>query len=244
MKLKVVFLFLLAATLISCKNISDVEYVTLSGIVTDFYKSPVNSAVVKIKNKDFDDIYETFTDKYGRYSLKVKKGIYYSIYVIKEDDYGKSKLEYWAWNVPLLKDLVLNAGYDRLEVYGINVFEPKVKPYDTYRIYFRPKSLKKFLEIDEINKGDTIDIAPALTKKDITVKINGVVVGIKTIDRVLEFSSRGNYIFAYEIQVMKPEKSILTLAEKVDGFDKISVFVHSPETGEKGEADYFYKQKN
>jgi predicted small secreted protein len=29
MKLKVVFLFLLAAILISCKNTSDVEYVTL-----------------------------------------------------------------------------------------------------------------------------------------------------------------------------------------------------------------------
>jgi hypothetical protein len=146
--------------------------------------------------------------------------------------------------VPLLKDLVLKAGYDRLEVYGINVFEPKVKPYDTYRIYFRPMSLKKYIEIGEIKKGDTIDIAPALTKKDITVKINGVVAGIKTIDRVLEFSSRGNYIFAYEIQVMKPEKSILTPAEKVDGFDKISVFVYSPETREMGEADYFYKQKN
>jgi hypothetical protein len=73
MKLKVVFLFLLAAILISCKNTSDVEYITLSGIVMDFNKSPVDSAVLKIKNKDFDDMYETFTDTYGRYSLKAKR---------------------------------------------------------------------------------------------------------------------------------------------------------------------------
>jgi len=240
MKLNVVLFFLLTAVFVSC-NYKNNEYVTLSGTVTDFDDNPIDSAVLKIKDKNFDDIYETLTDKNGRYSLEVKKGIYYSIFVIRKNDYGKSKLEYWAWNVPILEDLQLNPRYDNLEVYGINVFEPKVNPYDTYRIYFRPMSLKKYFKAGEIEKGDTIKIAPKLTKDDITVKINGVVSDVKTVDQVLEYSSGGNYIFAYEIQVLKPAKDILTPYEKVKGFDRISVFVHSTETGEKGEADYFYK---
>ncbi len=43
----------------------------------------------------------------------------------------------------------INPQYNNLEIYGVNVTEPQVGPYDTYMIYFRPMSLKKSMDIVE-----------------------------------------------------------------------------------------------
>ncbi|NPA36406.1 MAG: carboxypeptidase regulatory-like domain-containing protein [Chlorobi bacterium] len=242
MSSRYLFLLMTVVFVVSCSEEKNSNYATLYGIVTDFDGNPIDSASVKIKDRNFNNLYETVTDKKGRYYIKVKKDIYPSVFVIREDEYAKTKLEYWAWNVPVLNNLELNCRYGKIEIYGVNVFEPKVNPYDTYRIYFRPMSLGKYLTTSEIKKGDTIAIAPRLIKNDITVTINGIETGIKTLDRVLEYSSAGNYIFAYEMQVLKPDSTAISASQKTTGFDKISVFIHSSETGEKGEADYFYKQ--
>ena len=217
--------------------------VKLYGTVTDFNKNPVDSAIIRVKNKKFENLYETITDKNGKYSLDVEKGMYYSIYSIKEKDYGKRKLEYWAWNVPINKDLEINPMYDKIEIYGIHAFEPKTGPYDTYRIYFRPMSLTKYQKIKKINKGDTLNIAPEkLTISELKIKINDVAATIKTIDKVLEYNTSDNYIFAYEVQVIEPENNNLPESEKVEGYDKISIEINSSETNEKGKAEYFIER--
>ena len=105
------------------------EMVRIYGRVTDFFNNPVDSALVLIKNKNFENLYEGISDKNGYFSIYVPKNIYYCIYVIKPEEYGKSKLEYWAWNVPAYEDLNINPKYDRMEIYGINAFEPQVRPF-------------------------------------------------------------------------------------------------------------------
>lgn len=226
-------------------KISDNNKVKLYGTVSDFNNNPIDSVLVRVKNKNFDNLYETVTDKKGKYSLELEKGIYYSIYAIKEKDYAKEKLEYWAWNVPIIKDLELNPKYDRIEIYGIHAFEPKTKPYDTYRIYFRPMSLSKYLKIKKIEKGDTLDIAPEkLTTEELKIKINNVFVKIQTIDKILEFNTSDNYIYAYEVQVIKPKNNNLSKTERVEGYDKISIEINSLETNEKGKAEYFIERNS
>ncbi len=242
-------LFILLIFTLSCNteksdtNDNKTGYVRLFGKVTDFNNNPVDSVVIKVKDKNFNDLYQTLSDKNGNYSLNVKKGVYYSIYAIKESDYGITKLEYWAWNVPLFKDLEINPQYDRMEVYGIHAFEPKVNPYDTYRVYFRPMSLTKYQNVENAEKSDTIDIAPeSLTEKDLTVKINNVKTKIVSIDKVTEFHTSGKYIFAYEIQVIKPKTGTLKKSEKIEGYDKITIEINSQETKEKGKGECFIKK--
>jgi len=48
----------------------------------------------------------------------------------------------------------INPQYDRMEIYGINVFEPQVTPQETYMLYFRPMSLAKTLAIVDRQKVD------------------------------------------------------------------------------------------
>ncbi len=115
--------------------------VRIYGHVTDFNNNPVDSVSVwlkqnidslELKNKDkiFENSHETFTDSNGYFSMEVEPGIYYCLYAIKEVDYGKTKLEYWAWNIPVYNDLVINPQYDRMEIYGISGFEPKRGPFN------------------------------------------------------------------------------------------------------------------
>jgi len=245
--MKKILLFLIFISIISCKskksntaNRKD-EYVRLFGTVTDFNNEPIDSVLIRVKNKNFENLYETLSDKNGDYSLQVKKGIYFSIYAIKEKDYGKSKLEYWAWNIPIIQNLEINPQYDKMEVYGIHVFEPKLAPYETYRIYFRPMSLSKSQRIKEIQKGDTLDIAPKrLTKNDLKVKVNNVYAEIMTIDKVIKYAN-SNYIYAYEIEVIKPKQRSLKNTENVNEYDKITIEINSLETNEKGKGECFIK---
>jgi hypothetical protein len=123
------------------------EQFVISGKVTDFKGQPIDSVTVRLKNRTFANVYETISDSNGNYSMKVDKGDYYCLYAIKLSEYRVSKLEYWAWNVPVYEDIVINPQYDNMEIYGINVFEPQVTPQETYMIYFRPMCLSKNVKI-------------------------------------------------------------------------------------------------
>ena len=222
----------------SCTNEENYEnkFVYISGKVTDFENNPIEKVKVAIKNKDFKDIYQTETNNKGNYSIKVKKSKYFALYAIKESDYGKTKLEYWAWNIPAFNNLEINPQYNNLEIYGVHIFEPKIKPNDTYRIYLRPMSLKKFKQMD--NTKDTINILPILKKDEIKIEINNKNVEIKTLDRILEFNTTNKYIYAYELQVLKPKINTKKF------FDKITIKINSLETQEKGKSDYFFIKKD
>ena len=157
--------------MISVSILHGQDKVRIYGQVTDLNNQPVDSASVWLKQnidslsienkgKIFENSYETFTDSNGFFSMEIEPGTYYCLYAIYENDYGKTKLEYWAWNLPIYKDLEINPRYDRMEIYGINGFEPQRGPFNTYMIYFRPMSLTKALSLSKESKSDTIDIAP------------------------------------------------------------------------------------
>ncbi|MFT3737612.1 MAG: carboxypeptidase-like regulatory domain-containing protein [Breznakibacter sp.] len=225
------------------------DSVRIYGHVTDFGNRPLDSVSVRLKNKKFENLYETITDKNGFYSLTVLKGSYYCLYVIKLPDYGKTKLEYWAWNIPAYNDLEINPQYERMEIYGINAFEPQAGPWDTYMIYFRPMSLTKSLAL-EGNKGkkevekkaianrDTIDIAPSIiTKEELEISINGRKSEIVNITKTPEYA-RGAYLYGYMVQVKKPEET----SQDQGKYDKVTVVLRSKETKEYGKGEYFIEK--
>jgi hypothetical protein len=224
------------------------EMVTIHGQVTDFSGTPIDSVTIRLKDKSFTDLYTTQTGKDGRYSLKVPKGRYFCLYAINLNHYGKTKLEYWTWNVPAFSDLEINPQYDRMEVYGINVFEPQVGPFDTYMIYFRPMSLSKALQQTDNKttrqlekaaaaKHDTIDIAPkAITPAELTVRINDREVKVLQVQKLTEYA-RGAYMYGYLVQVQKEKDST-----GKPSTDRITVILHSNETNETGRADCFYEK--
>ncbi len=118
-----IFLLISLIGLSSCWSHKN-EFI-ISGQVTDFNNNPIDSVSIHLKDRNFRNLYSTLTDKNG-----------------------KTKLEYWTWNVPVYKNLEINPQYDKIEIYGINVFEPQVTPQNTYIIYFRPMSLSKSLKIE------------------------------------------------------------------------------------------------
>lgn len=220
-------------------NAESQDNVKLYGKITDFNGNPIDSVSVRLKNRKFENVYETTTGEDGRFSLQVAKGMYYCMYAIKLSDYRKTKLEYWAWNLPIFDNLEINPRYENMEIYGINAFEPQVTPQETYRIYFRPMSLKKGNPLT-IEKGDTINMAPEMIKPgELEIRINGSVAKIMIINKVIEYA-RGNYFYGYEVQVLKPEPEISSGSSGLpEGYDKISIVLRSAETGETGTADAF-----
>ncbi|GET24062.1 carboxypeptidase-like regulatory domain-containing protein [Prolixibacter sp. NT017] len=239
-------LFFLA---VSGLNLYAQDTINIHGRVTDFKDTPLDSVTVRLKNKKFENLYETLTDKDGYFSMRVEKKTYCCLYAIRLDDYGKTKLEYWAWNIPAYNDLEINPKYERMEIYGMNAFEPQVSPYDTYMVYFRPMSLtkslefqgrnnKKELEQKAITAKKIIDIAPnTISKDELRASINGYkseVIGIK---KVTEYA-RGAYMYGFLVQIRKPENS-----EKLDlNYNKISIVLHSKETDEYGMGECFVKR--
>jgi len=236
------------------------DKVTVSGRVTDFAGNPIDSVLVRVKDRNFNNPFQTYSDKNGYFSMKVDKGNYNCIYAAKISDYRKTKLEYWAWNVPIFEDMVINPQYNNMEVYGINVMEPQVTPHETYMIYFRPMSLKKIIKLiesqdvdkksfEQVGKVEQLlkpvddniyDIAPSsITPGELSVKINGVESKIVNIERVKEYA-RGMNMYGYLVQVIKPEEiKAMNIA-----YDKISILLNSEETGETGLGEAFVKRHN
>jgi hypothetical protein len=230
----------------------------ISGTVSDFNGNPIEGATIRLKNRAFENLYETLSDKMGRYSMAVKEGDYYCLYAIKLSEYRVNRLEYWAWNVPVHSDLVIDPQYDRMEIYGINAFEPQVTPQETYMLYFRPMSLHKTLaiaakrEVDAknfqsaqrtdgllIETGGLTDMAPdVITAAELTVEVNGAKAEIVAINKIKEYT-RGFFIYGYTVQIKKPKDD--KRVELI--YDRISITLHSKETGETGKGETFIKRR-
>ncbi|MDD2289383.1 MAG: carboxypeptidase-like regulatory domain-containing protein [Bacteroidales bacterium] len=242
-------LALLLLLMLSNQSVTGQDTTRIYGTVTDFEGNPVKNAVVRVKDKSFNNLYECFTDSLGNYALTVLKRPYYCIYSIRLDDYGKTRLEYWMWNIPALDELVVNPKYERMELYGLNAFEPQVGPHNTYMIYFRPMSLtisdefqagrsKAVAESQANQKGDIIDIAPeSISKEELVINVNGVESQVVSINKVLEYA-RGAYMYGYIVQVIKPEND----SGGFDGYDRISIVLHSKQTNEIGMSECFVKR--
>lgn len=240
----------------SCKP--QAETYEISGKVTDFNGTPLDSVSIRLMNKAFETVYETLSDKNGNYTMKVEKGHYNCLYAIKKSDYRVTKLEYWAWNVPVTQNLTINPQYDKMEIYGINVFEPQVTPHETYMIYFRPMSLMKGFQLVAKQKIDEkafqkakrteslldttnklVDISPdTITPKELIIEVNGIKATIVEIHKVKEYA-RGFEMYGYCVQIIKPKNKDKETGE----YDKISITLHSQATDEMGKGEVFFKKR-
>lgn len=205
------------------------DSVSICGKVTDFDDRPVKNALVMLKGENFGGFVDTtYSDRHGFYSLKVKRGWYSGMAVIDMEDYGKSKLEFWAFEIPAFENLNIDARYDRLEIYGLNVFEIQ-GAYPGYTIYFRPMSLTRILSADmEVNIPE---IAPPPDQLEIRVEINGEPVNVNHIQRVEEFAGEQK-LYAFLIHT-DPCK------ESAGKYDVFRISVTDRGNGDRGEAICF-----
>lgn len=200
----------------------------VSGTVRDFDGKPVQGAEVVLKSQSFHDLYSAKSDGEGHYRMTVEDGRYLALESITTADYGKTRLEFWAWNVPVGSDMTIDVRYHRLEIYGVNVF--KVQGAGPgYFAYFRPMSLTRALSKD--TKKDP-DIAPLPNELDLKVAVNGKPAVIDSLERVQEYIGKGPNMPAYLVH--------FTLAEGIKGTAEVRITGRDKANGDQGEGVYFY----
>jgi len=225
--------------------------VEISGQVTDFTGTPIDSAIVQLLHPNFSEAYSTYSDANGNYKLKdVKKGIYLAMYVIRPKEYHRKnavpqedmRLEFWAWNVIADNDLTINPRYDRLELYGLNAFMV-IGGGSGIFLYVRPMSLGKLLGYSSdiyTNKSkleEVVDINVYPEHFKAEVFVNDKSVKINSIQKVEEIAATENksatigYLINIDYNITKkPEKPL-----------KIRVVGENTELKEKGESICFFK---
>ena len=90
--------------------------VTLSGVVRYADGRAVPNCRVVVLHPAFEPLRESRCDSDGRYRLELDPAIYNAIAILDEG-YGKSTLEFWAWNVRVTDHRSLDATIGTLEVY-------------------------------------------------------------------------------------------------------------------------------
>jgi len=218
----------------------EAEHVKIYGTVRDYQNRPIDSAHVILLSKGFQPVSRTMTDAEGQYTMNVPEGNYYAMAVVNMNHYKKSRLEFWAWNIPAQEDIRIDAQYDKMEIYALNAFRPQ-GAYPSYILYFRPMSLTKVLaNPKERQEGRKSDISPVLDVSEITVKINQEEVNVLSIQKVQEYVANSNgepqYMYGYLIQTELP-------AAKAQEYEHFRVILNDRETGDKGEA-VLYKKVN
>lgn len=207
----------------------DPSLVTIRGRVSHFDGSPVDSALVEIKNDDFSTAYSTHTDSEGYYELIVKPDNYLALLSVRMDEYPRfsslpeedQKLEFWAWNFIARSDTVIDIRYDRLEIYGLNAF----RIYGAapgYTIYCRPMSLG-------LLHAGSDDLCPAPEDLDIDVEINESPVELNMVQKVREYVPGGE-LYGLLLHVGLPENNV-----KVE-YDIFRIVMRHRINGDAGEA--------
>ena len=247
MKLTILCLLLLFISVLQSYAQTVQDSILLSGKVTDFNGVGIDSAFVQLKHANFSEAAHTYSDAAGNYQMKVKKGRYFAMYVIRPREYPRAnavpdadkRLEFWAWNIVADKDLVINPRYHRLELYGVNIFQIQ----RSYMIYVRPMSLGKLLTY---SKDIVTDKAKIDQMTDISVKPENFQVEvfaderplqIHSVQRVEEFAGTGNPVcVGYLLQVgmdQRPQEPYVVFRIKATNL----------EFNEQGENICFYEVK-
>lgn len=180
----------------------------LSGHTMDKDGSPIAGANVYILSERFEPLHQGLSDEKGFYSFDLPEGEYKYLVAVK--DYGEKYLEYWCENIALTEDRTIDARFDTLEVYALNVFRV-MGGHPALMAYFRPMSLKKALA------GET-DICPEIT--GIRAFVNGGEVSVLETNRVREFAV-DRTMGAYLIQIALPEG--------VDDWERVDVEIRDGE---------------
>ncbi len=164
----------------------------LSGYTRDKDSNPIAGANVYIMSERFEPLHQTVSDEKGFYSFDLPAGKYKYLVAVK--DYGEKYLEYWCENIDLSEDRSIDARFDTLEVYGLNVFRV-MGGHPALMVYFRPMSLEKF-------RAGEADICPDITS--IRAFVNGGEVSVLETNKVREFAGDQS-MGAYLIQAALPE---------------------------------------
>ncbi|MDR1056123.1 MAG: hypothetical protein LBL90_09980 [Prevotellaceae bacterium] len=191
-------------------------YHTISGRITDFDGNPFKG-FFRAAPDDFPNSISVWADNEGYYNITLPERSY-NTYYSDDHTYGMSSLEYWGWRMIVDRDETIDIAIGNGEVYNLHAWSSN-GGYSTFFLYFRPMVLPKALLPEEkytsaINIGansyNNINIAPELSEKDITVKVNGEKLDIISLQPVYETGrgSDGNFSMnAYLVQVERPKSS-------------------------------------
>lgn len=144
--------------------------ITIEGVVTNVNGEPVNTCNVYFNKEGFinDESVHVRCDKYGRYKANIEKGLYNSLFIC-DDEYGKTTLEFWGWNLNLIESQEINAVFDTLEVYSLSTWSSNGGSNSLFAS-FRPMSLNKAKYKNKLVDDKTIaimDITPSVTSSSI-----------------------------------------------------------------------------
>lgn len=165
----------------------------LYGRTLDKLGNPIANAMVLVKDRQFQTLYETESDAQGAYSLELPAGSYPFIMAVR--DYAERYLEYWCQNLTLTQDTQLDLPFDSLEIYGLHAFRV-LGGYPSLMVFFRPMSLEKF------KQGGVADCCPDI--QSIRVLVDRQEVSLLAQSKVEEFIGDGA-MTALLIQVSLPE---------------------------------------
>jgi len=223
------------------------DKITISGYVTDFNGNPIEKCNLELLHRDFIGAYQTVSDKNGYYAFEnLEKGRYMALNALRQEEYPRSnavseedmRLEFWAWNIIAEENITINPRYERLELYGTNVFEI-YGGYNGFFVYFRPMSLKKVLSYSTYLDKKTVEAE----NPDVSVKPEYMDVKIFADDEPLKINSITpieEYVgtmsmMGYIVQVDAPKK-------KTDKpYIVFRVEAENREYYEKGENICFYE---
>lgn len=148
--------------------------ITITGAVTDKFGKPVSKCDVFFNRTEWikDESIHVTCDENGLYSAEIEPGLYNSVYVCDEEQYGKTALEFWGWNLVLTESQTLDAQFDTLEVFSLSTWASNGGSPSMFAS-FRPMSLKndKQPNYTTVQKDKkllaVIDISPAIDTSSI-----------------------------------------------------------------------------
>jgi hypothetical protein len=232
-------LFLVLCVTVTAFSQGSTQSMRISGFVRDFENRPIDSANVMLLNRSFQPVAQSTTDFAGHYSVLVDRAGYHALIAVKTSEYAKSRLEYWAWNIPPAESLSINPRYHRLEVYGMNAFSVQGSGSRTVFVFFRPMSLTRSIQWQSLHDsaGTAMEtISPRLSVKDVVVAIDGEPSAILDLTEVREKTKTG-FMRGYLMQCALSEK------KKSAGVSRIVVTVTDSENHDVGEALLFWNRE-
>lgn len=221
----------------------------IAGRVTDYGGDPVDSCSVMVFNPDFSIAYEALSDAKGYYRLDgVPEGRYAAIAAMRLNEYPRMqqvpaedmKLEFWAWNVVLDRDMTLNIRYGKLELYGTKAFFEHGGRQELL-IYTRPMSVTKavrysdFMDKSAMERNTNVTVGPEYI--EFKVYADGVPMEVLSVQHLSLANTNGNSINddCYLIQTRIPDGVYLHFENPYE----IRVVGHNKEFDEWGESVYY-----
>lgn len=253
MKRLFILLILLGAILCTSQQIYAQETITISGRVTDFDGNPIDNCLVQLLYAGFKSAKEVYTDKDGYYIMpNVEKGNYLAIYAIRPEEYPRRlavpkedmRLEFWAWNVIADQNLTINPRYDRLELYGTNVFKVE-RTGGGYFIYTRPMTLQGLIDhsddiiIDKAEGEKVMDLTVQPEDFEIKVYADDIPLKVNQVQAVEEYTGMPDkpmtgYLIYVDAPEFTPSKPYIIF--RIEALNR--------KCNERGENIYFYEVKN